>query len=150
MRDGIASNKSDIYAFGVVLFEMVSGKEAMTRSSERRSLVSIVSDAASKEQFMFLIRHALTSVNFQMVAVLRNSSESMKDHVDPNLMNLYPHDCLFKVAMLAKQCVEEDPILRPDMKQVVMTLSQILLSSVEWESTLAGNSQVFSGLVQGR
>ena len=43
MRDGLATTKSDVYAFGVVLFEMVSGKEAMTRSAERRSLVSIVS-----------------------------------------------------------------------------------------------------------
>lgn len=131
LRDGLATTKSDVYAFGVVLFEMVSGKEAMTRTAERRSLVSI------------------------MVAALRNSPDSMtmsslKDHIDPNLMDLYPHDCLFKVAMLAKQCVDDDPILRPDMKQVVISLSQILLSSVEWEATLAGNSQVFSGLVQGR
>ncbi|KAK6125139.1 hypothetical protein DH2020_041105 [Rehmannia glutinosa] len=131
LRDGLATIKSDVYAFGVVLFEMISGKEAMTRSAERRSLVSI------------------------MVAALRNSPDSMtmsslKDHIDPSLMDLYPHDCLFKIAMLAKQCVDEDPILRPDMKQVVISLSQILLSSVEWEATLAGNSQVFSGLVQGR
>ena len=55
-----------------------------------------------------------------------------------------------KMAMLAKQCVDEDPVLRPDMKQVVIALSQILLSSIEWESTQAGNSQVFSGLVAGR
>lgn len=138
MRDGLATRKSDVYAFGVVLFEMISGKEAITRTEgtlmknpERRSLVSI------------------------MLAALRNSPDSMsmvsmKDHIDSNLMDLYPHDCLFKVAVLAKQCVDEDPILRPDMKQVVISLSQILLSSVEWEATLAGNSQVFSGLVQGR
>ncbi|KAL6996397.1 LysM domain receptor-like kinase 3 [Sarracenia purpurea var. burkii] len=138
LRDGRATMKSDVYAFGVVLFEIISGKEATTRTEgiamknpERRSLVSI------------------------MLASLRNSPDframpSIKDHIDPNLMDLYPHDCLFKVVMLAKQCVEEDPILRPDMKQVVISLSQILLSSVEWEATLAGNSQVFSGLVQGR
>lgn len=58
--------------------------------------------------------------------------------------------CELKMAMLARQCVDEDPILRPDMKQVVISLSHILLSSVEWEAALAGNSQVFSGLVQGR
>lgn len=138
LRDGLATIKSDVYAFGVVLFEIISGKEAITRTegiavknSERRSLVSI------------------------MLAALRNSPDSMamssvKDHIDPNLMDLYPHDCVFKVAVLAKQCVDDDPILRPDMKQVVISLSQILLSSVEWEATLAGNSQVFSGLVQGR
>ncbi|XP_058074149.1 lysM domain receptor-like kinase 3 isoform X2 [Magnolia sinica] len=102
LSDGLATTKSDVYAFGVVLFELISGKEAITRTEgkvlvnpERRSLASVM-------------------------------------------------------AILAKQCVEEDPILRPDMKQVVISLSQILLSSVEWEATLAGNSQVFSGLVQGR
>ncbi|XAR50687.1 Non-specific serine/threonine protein kinase [Bertholletia excelsa] len=138
LRDGLATVKVDVYAFGVVLFEIISGKEATIRSegslkknSERRSLVSI------------------------MLAALRNSPDAMtmsrmKDVIDPNLMDLFPHDCLYKVALLAKQCVDEDPILRPDMKQVVISLSQILLSSVEWEATLAGNSQVFSGLVQGR
>ncbi|KAF8407101.1 hypothetical protein HHK36_006226 [Tetracentron sinense] len=138
LSDGLATTKSDVYAFGVVLFELISGKEAITRTegllmknAERRSLASI------------------------MLAALRNAPSSMsmsslKDCIDPNLMDLYPHDCVYKVAVLAKQCVEEDPILRPDMKQVVISLSQILLSSVEWEATLAGNSQVFSGLVQGR
>lgn len=138
LTDGLATAKSDVYAFGVVLFEIISGKEAIIRTEgmvsknqERRSLASF------------------------MLAALRNSPDSMsmsslKDYIDPNMMDLYPHDCLFKMAMLAKQCVDEDPILRPDMKQVVISLSQILLSSVEWEATLAGNSQVFSGLVQGR
>ncbi|XP_057977428.1 lysM domain receptor-like kinase 3 [Malania oleifera] len=138
LSDGLATTKSDVYAFGVVLFEIISGREAITRTGgmvvknpDRRSLVSI------------------------MLAALRNTPDSMsmsslKDYIDPNLMDLYPHDCVFKLAMLAKQCVEEDPILRPDMKQVVISVSQILLSSVEWEATLAGNSQVFSGLVQGR
>lgn len=139
LRDGLATTKSDVYAFGVVLFELISGKEAITRTeavvkknSERRSLASI------------------------MLAALKHSPDSMsimsglKDHIDPNLLDLFPHDCVFKMAMVAKQCVEDDPILRPDMKQVVISLSHILLSSVEWEATLAGNSQVFSGLVQGR
>ncbi|KAJ6822039.1 lysM domain receptor-like kinase 3 [Iris pallida] len=138
LRDGLATTKSDVYAFGVVLFELISGKEAITRAegtvftnTERRSLASL------------------------MLAVLKKSSNSLnmgslKEHIDSSLMDLYPHDCVYKMAMLAKQCVDEDPILRPDMKQVVISLSHILLSSVEWEAALAGNSQVFSGLVQGR
>lgn len=138
LRDGLATTKSDVYAFGVVLFELISGKEAITRTEgmsraniERRSLASV------------------------MLNALRNtpnpmSMESLKECIDLNLMDLYPHDCLYKMAVLAKRCVDEDPILRPDMKQVVISLSQILLSSIEWEATLAGNSQIFSGLVQGR
>nr|XP_011466655.1 PREDICTED: lysM domain receptor-like kinase 3 isoform X2 [Fragaria vesca subsp. vesca] len=138
LSDGRATTKVDTYAFGVVLFEILSGKEAVirtegtvTKNPERRSLVSIMQAA---------LRSAPDSMNMS----------SLKDYIDPNLMDLYPHDCLFKVSMIAKQCVDEDPILRPDMKEIVISLSQILLSSVEWEATLAGNSQVFSGLVQGR
>lgn len=138
LRDGHATTKSDVYAFGVVLFELISGKHAIAKTRgmvpstpERRSLISI------------------------MLSALRSSPNStrmnrLKECIDPNLMDLYPHDCVYKMAILGRQCVEEDPILRPDMKQVVLTLSQILLSSMEWESALAGNSQVFSGLVQGR
>ncbi|KAE8669834.1 LysM domain receptor-like kinase 3 [Hibiscus syriacus] len=137
LSNGLASSKSDVYAFGVVLFEIISGKEAIirtegttTKNIERRSLASI------------------------MLAALQNTPDSVSmsnmDYIDPNMLDLFPHDCVFKVAMLAKQCVDEDSIVRPDMKEIVINLSQILLSSVEWEATLAGNSQVFSGLVQGR
>ncbi|KAJ0008465.1 hypothetical protein Pint_29601 [Pistacia integerrima] len=137
LSDGLATSKSDVYAFGVVLFEIILGKEAIIRT-----------------EGMVTKNHKRLSLASIMLSALRNSPDSMslsslKDYIDPNLMDLYPHDCVFKVAMLAKQCVDEDPILRPDMKQVVISLSQILLSSVEWEATLAGNSQVFSGLVQG-
>lgn len=52
LSDGLATTKSDVYAFGVVLFETITGKEAiirtegmMTKNPERRSLASIVSFA---------------------------------------------------------------------------------------------------------
>ncbi|XP_028552922.1 lysM domain receptor-like kinase 3 isoform X2 [Dendrobium catenatum] len=138
LHDGLATSKSDVYAFGVVLFELISGREAISKTegtstgkSQRRSLASIMLAALKK-------------------APSSTSMASLKAYIDPSLKDLYPHDCVYKMAVLAKECVDEDPILRPDMKQVVISLSHILLSSVEWEATLAGNSQVFSGLVQGR
>ncbi|MCO5548959.1 hypothetical protein L7F22_002423 [Adiantum nelumboides] len=137
-RDGIATSKSDVYAFGVVLFELITGKEAISKSKvampttpERRSLTSL------------------------MVRAIRETSSSLhigrlRELVDPNLLDMFPQDCLYKMGKLGQQCVEEDPILRPDMKYVVFTLSQIYLSSIEWEASLAGNSKIFSGLIQGR
>ncbi|RVW20104.1 LysM domain receptor-like kinase 3 [Vitis vinifera] len=48
LSDGLATTKSDVYAFGIVLFEIISGREAVTRTEgmvmknpERRSLASI-------------------------------------------------------------------------------------------------------------
>lgn len=43
--NGLATTKSDVYAFGVVLFEVISGKEAIiqTQGPEKRPLASIVS-----------------------------------------------------------------------------------------------------------
>jgi len=43
--NGLATTKSDVYAFGVVLFEVTSGKEAIIRTQglEKRSLASTVS-----------------------------------------------------------------------------------------------------------
>ncbi|XP_020581868.1 lysM domain receptor-like kinase 3 isoform X1 [Phalaenopsis equestris] len=138
LRNGLATSKSDVYAFGVVLFELISGRETISKTEEtltgkfqRRSLASIMLAALKK-------------------APNSTSMASLKEYIDPSLKDLYPHDCVYKMALLAKECVDEDPILRPDMKQVVISISHILLSSVEWEATLAGNSQVFSGLVQGR
>lgn len=50
LSNGLATTKSDVYAYGVVLFELISGKEAIIRTEgttmknpERRSLASIVS-----------------------------------------------------------------------------------------------------------
>ncbi|CAK9142238.1 unnamed protein product [Ilex paraguariensis] len=54
------------------------------------------------------------------------------------------------MAEIARQCLSEDVVNRPEMRQIVTTLSQILMSSIEWEASLAGRSQVFSGLSDGR
>lgn len=54
LTDGLATAKSDVYAFGVVLFEIISGKEAIIRTEgmvsknqERRSLASFVCSATA-------------------------------------------------------------------------------------------------------
>lgn len=56
LSNGLATTKSDVYAFGVVLFEIISGREAVirtegthTKNAERRSLASIVSCLLKQE-----------------------------------------------------------------------------------------------------
>jgi hypothetical protein len=54
---------------------------------------------------------------------------------------------MLQMAEIAEWCLSENAIDRPEIRDIVVTLSQIMMSSVEWE---AGNSQVFSGLFNGR
>lgn len=56
-----------------------------------------------KIELIFLV---IFCVNlFQMLAVLKNcpsslSMGSLKESIDPNLLDLYPHDCAYKVSSL--------------------------------------------------
>lgn len=137
IRDGQVTSKSDVYAFGVVLMELITGLEALAKSkstndnrpTDQRSLVSLLYAMSYKGE-----------LDFQM----------LQEYVDANLQQNYPEGGLYKMAELARACVDEDSMVRPDMREVVFKLSQILLTSIEWEATLAGNSQIFSGLIQGR
>lgn len=54
------------------------------------------------------------------------------------------------MAEVAEWCLSEDAVNRPEIRDIVVTLSQIVISSTEWEASLGGNSQVFSGLFNGR
>lgn len=87
--------------------------EAMgTKNLERRPLASIVSSWSLHilKHYTSLMQNSLAKPFFffcfllqlQMLAALKNSPDSMnmsslKEFVDPNMMDLYPHDCLFKV-----------------------------------------------------
>lgn len=55
-----------------------------------------------------------------------------------------------QMAEIAAWCLQEDPVERPEMRDIVGALPQIVMSSIEWEASLGGNSQVFSGLFDGR
>lgn len=55
-----------------------------------------------------------------------------------------------QMAEIAEWCLSEDPVSRPEIGEIISPLSDIAVSSVEWEASLGGNSQVFSGLLNGR
>ncbi|PWA89261.1 protein kinase family protein / peptidoglycan-binding LysM domain-containing protein [Artemisia annua] len=87
----------------------------------------------NSSSYMNMLRKVHLGVTYmilkaRMLAALKHSPDSMsmsglKDHIDPNLLDLFPHDSVFKMATLAKHCVDEDPILRPDMKQIAFHIS---------------------------
>eukprot|EP01018_Ginkgo_biloba_P010571 Gb_16105 [translate_table: standard] len=89
--------------------------------------------------------------SFQILAILKDEDRTskLKSFVDQGLLQ-YPEDLVMQMALLSKTCVDDDPSSRPDMKHIVIALSQMLLSSREWEAAEEGNSQIFSDLYQGR
>ncbi|PON44878.1 hypothetical protein PanWU01x14_263590 [Parasponia andersonii] len=75
---------------------------------------------------------------------------ALEAEIDGNLRGSYPSEDVFKMAEVAELCLREEAVDRPEMRDIVVTLSQIVMSSIEWEASLGGNGQVFSGVFTGR
>ncbi|XP_057998755.1 receptor-like cytosolic serine/threonine-protein kinase RBK2 isoform X2 [Hevea brasiliensis] len=91
---GIVDEKTDIYAFGVLLLEVITGRPA--------------------------VDHLQQSVVIWAKNLLNNNS--IKELVDPSLGDNYDPEEMERVVLTASLCVEQSPILRPRMNQVVILL----------------------------
>ncbi|KAL4628302.1 hypothetical protein ACB092_05G227400 [Castanea dentata] len=110
-RHGKISPKIDVYAFGVVLFELISGREAIVKTSgnghETVKLVAL----------------------FKYVLSKPDPGEYLHRHVDPRLSDDYPFDSVRKLIELADACTQEDPQLRPSMRSIVVSLMSLSSST---------------------
>jgi hypothetical protein len=115
LQHGLVSTKADVFSFGVVLLELLSGDEAISEGTggEERCLYSV-------------IRPILESPD---------PVTSLKRWIDPVLSNNYPLETAMSIAKLAKSCVDSDPRLRPSMKDIAFALSNCLSASLEWETS---------------
>ncbi|CAN0881142.1 Probable serine/threonine-protein kinase PIX13, partial [Linum grandiflorum] len=97
--------KSDVYGFGVVLVEILTGLRAL--DSNRPSG-----------------KHTLTD----WIKPYLNDKRKLKSIMDSNLEGRYPSKAAFRIAQLALTCLEIEPKNRPSMSEVVETLERIASS----------------------
>ncbi|KAK2967495.1 hypothetical protein RJ640_010136 [Escallonia rubra] len=95
---GILSQKADVYSFGVLLLEIVSGK----------------SNAVSRptQETVFLLD----------TAYVYNKEGRLADLVDKDLSSCYDFTEAMRILNLAMMCTSQTPTLRPTMSEVVSVL----------------------------
>lgn len=129
---GDVSPKVDVYAFGVVIYELISAKEAIVKengnAADSRGLVALFEDALSQPE----------------------PTEELKKLVDPRLGDNYPLDSAIKVAQLAKACTHENPQLRPSMRSIVVALMTLSSSTDNWDVGHFYGNQGLINLMSGR
>ncbi|KAM0999820.1 hypothetical protein PS1_006477 [Malus domestica] len=97
-----ASEKVDIFAFGVVLLELISAREDIDGKSFKES-IKFLGGGASEGGFL----------------------EQLRSFMDPQLED-YPLAEALCLAVLAKACVEDDPLHRPSIDDIMKVLARMV------------------------
>ncbi|ERN11437.1 hypothetical protein AMTRI_Chr03g137940 [Amborella trichopoda] len=124
VSDGVITQKSDVFSFGVVVLEILSGEEP----------VKYVHD---KENNEFKKVSLIENVGSILAEPLR-----LRTWVDSRLKDSYPVECAERVIQIAASCVDLDPKKRPDMRWVSVEMSRVLMKSEKWAQNLRGRKGV--------
>ncbi|XP_076896371.1 chitin elicitor receptor kinase 1-like [Bidens hawaiensis] len=129
---GDVSPKVDVYAFGVVLYELISAKEAIVKANgsvaESKGLVALFEEVLSQP----------------------DPKDDLLKMIDPRLGENCPLDSVRKMAQLAKACTHENPQLRPSMRSIVVALMTLSSSTEDWDVGSFYENQTIVSLMSGR
>lgn len=103
---GHLKQKSDIYSFGVVLYEILTGRRAIERSRP----------PSEQKLLEWVKRFPADSRMFNMIMDLR-------------LRHQYPLNAARKIAKLADRCLIKEAEERPNMSEIIEVLKEAILES---------------------
>ncbi|XP_068664938.1 protein LYK5-like [Aristolochia californica] len=101
----LASSKMDIFDLGVILLEIITGKEASYGLVLQNPVRFFLEGSGERSP---------------------QCTEMLNDIVDPNLGRDYPAEAVLRLVLLAHACVEENLFQRPTMNDVLKVLSQMI------------------------
>ncbi|KAL5975441.1 hypothetical protein ACLOJK_019763 [Asimina triloba] len=106
LEHGTISPSIDIFAFGVVLLEALSGKTPVSRGDNKEGSILL------SQQIKIILRS--------------ENAAQLRDWMDSAIGEAYSLEAAVKVAKLASSCVEDNPSSRPTAEEVVETLARLV------------------------
>lgn len=118
--NGQATQSSDVYAFGVVLLELLSGEEPLKCKFDRKTGNFVTTSGIDAA------RNAVDGGADEGV------DGRLRQWVDRRLKDSFPVDVAEKVTRVGLECVHVDPDKRPNMRRVANKISKLYLDSAKW------------------
>ncbi|WOH12098.1 hypothetical protein DCAR_0831597 [Daucus carota subsp. sativus] len=117
------TEKSDIYSFGVVLFEVVCAR-------------AVINPSLPRDQ-----------INLAEWAMRWQRQRSLETIIDPHLKGTYSPESLTKFAEIAEKCLADEGKSRPAMGEVLWHLEYVLQVQEAWLRSINGENSFSSSQV---